>query len=52
MDRLQETLADLQKAQENCVKQAELIKVRGYGMFKSSWEVHINELGYSCTIVL
>ncbi|XP_016367620.1 zinc-binding protein A33-like [Sinocyclocheilus rhinocerous] len=27
MDRLHETLADLKKAQENCVKQAELIKI-------------------------
>ncbi len=52
MDRLQATLADLKKAQEKCVKQVELIKVRVYGMFKSSWEVHIYKLGtwLECTI--
>ncbi len=32
MDKLQVTFADLKKAQENCMKQAELFKVRGYGI--------------------
>ncbi len=52
MDKLQATLADLKKAQESCMKQVELIKVRGYGMFKSHWKVHIYELGtwLECTI--
>ncbi len=45
MDKLQVTLADLKKAQENCMKQAELFKVRSYGMVKSYWKVHIYELG-------
>ncbi len=52
MDKLQVTLADLKKAQENCMKQAELFKVRSYGMVKSYREVHIYELGtwLECTI--
>ncbi len=44
MDKLKETLDKLKKASESCAKQAELSKVCGYGVFRTSWEVQNCEL--------